>query len=85
MLNSVKQLYPNKGSGGDKKLLPRRFPTVGIVSIIRQTTTQLQTKNIINMVLRLPLLRRQFNESPQSNAWAAIRRGLPRELRQGFI
>jgi hypothetical protein len=35
------QLNSYKGSGGNKKLPPRRFPTVGIVRLIRQTTTQL--------------------------------------------
>ena len=29
------------GSGGNEKLLPRRFPTVGRVRVIRQTTKQL--------------------------------------------
>ena len=31
---------PYKGSGGNKKLPPRRYCTVGIVRVIRQTTTQ---------------------------------------------
>ena len=77
--------FTHKGSGGNEKLLPLRCPTVGIVSIIRWTTTQLPPTNIITMVLRLPPLRCRFNESPQSNAWAAIRRGRPRALRRGFI
>jgi hypothetical protein len=39
------------------------------------------------MVSRLPPLRREFNESPQSDAWAAIRRGRARArvLCLGFI
>jgi len=32
--------FTNKGSGGYKKLPPRRFPVVRIVEVIRQTTTQ---------------------------------------------
>jgi len=35
------QLNSFKGLGGNEKLPPRRFPMVGIVRIIRQTTTQL--------------------------------------------
>ncbi len=73
------------GSGGNEKLPPRRFPTVGMVWIIRRTTTQLSPTNIITMVLRLPPIRRRFNESPQSNAWAAIQRGRSRALRRGFL
>ena len=77
--------FTHKGSGGNEKLPPLRFPTVGIVSIIRRTTTQLPPTNIITMVLRLPHLQHRFNESPQSNERAAIRRGRPRAFRQGFI
>jgi hypothetical protein len=32
------------GLGGNKKLTPRRFPTVGIVREIRQTSTQLPSQ-----------------------------------------
>jgi len=41
--------------------------------------------NIITMVFRLPPLRRRFNESPQSDACAAIPKGWPRAVRRGFI
>jgi len=37
----LKQLNSYKGSGGNKKLPPHRFPTLGIVQEFRQTTTQL--------------------------------------------
>ena len=37
----IKQLNSYKGSGGNKKLPTRRFPTVGIVQEFCQTTTQL--------------------------------------------
>ena len=41
--------------------------------------------NIITMVFRLRPLRCRVNESPQSFAWAAIRRSQPKDLRWGFI
>jgi hypothetical protein len=40
----LKQLNPYKGSGGNENLPPRRFPSVGIVRVIRQTTTQLPSQ-----------------------------------------
>ena len=44
-LYGLKQLNHYKGSGGNKKLLPRRFPTVGIVRKVPSTQTQLSHKH----------------------------------------
>ncbi len=85
LFNSLTAIVLYKGSGGNKKLLPCRFPTVGIVRVIRQTTTQLPPTNIITMVFRLPPLQHRFNESPQSDVWAAIQRGWPRAVTLGFL
>jgi len=45
---------PLLGSGGNKNLLPSRFPTVGIIQKFCQAPTQLPPQNIITMVYRLP-------------------------------
>ncbi len=45
---------PLLGSGVNKKLLPSRFPTVGIIQKFCQAPTQLPPQNIITMVYRLP-------------------------------
>ena len=66
--------FTTMGSGRNKKLPPRRLLTLGILRVIRRTTTQHLPTNIITMVLRLPPLLRQFYESLQSDTWAAIRR-----------
>jgi len=44
-LYGLKQLNRYKGSGGNKKLPPRRFPTVGIVRKVPSTRTQLSHKH----------------------------------------
>ena len=59
-------------SGGNETLTSRRFPTVGIVQIIRQTTTQLHPQTSSPWCSVCPPLRRRFNESPQSYEWVAI-------------
>jgi hypothetical protein len=83
---NYEQLY-HYGFGRERKTpIPSRFPTVGIVPEIRRASTQLPPQaSSPCMVFRLPPLWRQFNESPHSDAWAAIRRGWPRALRQEFI
>jgi hypothetical protein len=43
------------------------------------------TTNISTMVSHLPPLWLEFNESPQSNAWAAIQRDWPGALMLGFV
>ena len=57
---------------GTKKLPHRRFPSVGIVRVIRQTTTQLPPQTSSSWCSVCPL-RRRFNESPQSDELVAIR------------
>ena len=79
------QLYPYKGSGGNKKLPPCRFSTVGIVRKVPSTLTQLPTQTSSPWWCRLPLLRCGICESAQSNAGNLFRRGWPRALTLGLI
>ena len=57
----------------------KNSPSVGFLS--RNSTKSIinneqnSTTNITTMVSHLPPLRCGFNECPQSDAWAAIRRG----------
>jgi hypothetical protein len=69
---------------GTKNYRPVAFYIRNSTRILLSINTTPPT-NIITMVFRLPPLWCRFNESPQSDAWAAIQRVWPRALRRGFI
>jgi hypothetical protein len=53
---NIQQLNHDQGSGGNQKLPPRRFPTIGIIQKVPSTTNTSKTNiTTMTMVSRLPL------------------------------
>ena len=73
-------------SGGNENIPFRRICAVGILQNSVRERHNSPPTNIITMVRHLRHdLKRGFNGSPRSNAWAAIRRGWPRALWLGLV
>jgi hypothetical protein len=82
---SRKQEYDYKGSGGDEKLPPRRFSTVGIVRKVPSTPNTTNPQTSPPWWCRLPLLRRGIFGYARSDAGNLFRRGWPRAHTLGLI
>jgi len=80
-----KQLNHYKDSDGNKKLPPRRIPTVGIVRKVPSTPYTTNPQTSPPWWCRLPLLRRGNFGYARSNAGNFFRRGWPRTHTLGLI